>query len=53
MYASSTTATSNPNVERHQPRYTDPQSINDPLFPDVGASDLNPMGRGGGLRMPG
>ncbi|KAI8096097.1 PI31 proteasome regulator N-terminal-domain-containing protein [Thamnidium elegans] len=55
--SSTTTTTSssdnvpNPNVERRQPRYNDPPLTYDPVFPDVGASDLNPLG--GGLRLPG
>lgn len=59
LFCSSSTTTSsstgnvNPNVERRQPRYTDPLT-HDPRFPDVGSSDLHPIGDGsGGLRMPG
>ncbi|GAN06194.1 conserved hypothetical protein [Mucor ambiguus] len=50
----STTETrpSNPNTATQPP--PDFRSTNDPAYPDVGGSDLNPLrGTGGGLRMPG
>lgn len=54
LYDRSTTEArpSNPNTATQQPPNFG--STNDPTYPDVGGSDLNPLrGADGGLRMPG
>lgn len=56
-YSSTTTSsnTRNPatSEERRPPRYTDIHSTDDPLFHDVGRSDLYPVRGGDPLRGPG